>query len=205
MALRRNFATGTGEAPILAELMPLGFVYDSLADLRHSGTRYRDAVPVLLSWLPKVSDLVVKEEIVRALSLPWAKPVAAQPMIAEFRKLSEAADPTGTGLKWAIGNALAVVADDSAFDELADLVRDRCYGPARQMIVLGLGKSRRPEAVDLLLGLLDAPDVEGHVVKALGKLKAPVARSALENKLDADRAWVRFEARKALSKLPGTP
>lgn len=101
-----------------------------------------------------------------------------------------------------MGNALEVLADDSVFEELADLARDRAYGKARQMVVLGLGKSKRPEAVSVLLGLMDDDDVDGHAVKALGKLKAPAARGAFESKLDDKRAWVRQEARKALAKLP---
>ncbi len=191
-----------GEEPILAELAEVGYETRSLADLRHSGERYRDAVPVLVGWLPRVSDRKVKEEIVRALSVPWAKPAATRPMIDEFRRVDASVDPTGTGLRWSIGNALDVLADDSVFDELVELVRDRRYGKARQMIVLGVGKSKRPEAVDVLLSLVDDPDVDGHAVKALGKLKATSARPALERKLEDNRAWVRGEARKALARLP---
>jgi HEAT repeat protein len=91
----------------------------------------------------------------------------------------------------------------SSFDELVGLARDRRHGKARQMVVLGLGKSKRPEAVDVLLGLVNDPDVDGHAVKVLGKLKAPAARAALEGKLGDGRAWVRSEARKALATLPG--
>jgi hypothetical protein len=68
---------------------------------------------------------------------------------------------------WTIGGALEVLADDSSFDELAELARDRRYGMARQMIVLGLGRSKRPEAVEVLVGLVDDPEVEGQPVKAL--------------------------------------
>ena len=196
-------APAPGEEPILTELAAVGYATRSLADLRHSGVRYRAAVPVLLAWLPRVTDGKVKEEIVRALTVPWAKPAATGPLIEEFRRVDASADPTGTGLRWTIGNALDVLADDSSFDELVDLARDRRYGKARQMVVLGLGKSKRPEAVDVLLGLVNDPDVDGHAVKALGKLKPPAARAALEGKLGDGRAWVRSEARKALAKLPG--
>lgn len=108
----------------------------------------------------------------------------------------------GTGLRWTIGNALEVLFDDANFEALADLARDERYGKARQMIVLGLGKSRRPESVDVLLALVDDPDVDGHAVKALARLRAPKSRAALEGKLTDERAWVRSEARKGLAKLP---
>lgn len=190
-----------GEEPILAELTAAGFPARSLADLRHSRTRYHDAVPVLLRWLARVSDPKVKVEIVRALSVPWAKPAATEPLIEQFRSVDASVDPSGMGLRWAIGNALDVLFDDAAFDAFVELVTDRRYGKARQMVVMGLGKSKRPQAVEVLLELMDDPDVDGHAVKALGKLKAPTAREALESKLDDDRAWVRQEARKALARL----
>lgn len=196
-------APAPGEEPILVDLAAAGFSTRSLADLRRSGTRYRGAVPVLLRWLSQVTDPKVKDELVRALSVPWAKPTATGPLIEQFRLVDESVDPTGLGLRWTIGNALDVLFGDASFDELAELAEDRRYGPARQMVVLGLSKSKRPEAVDVLLGLVDDPDVDGHAVKALGKLKAPAARTALETKLGDKRAWVRGEARKALAKLVG--
>lgn len=73
------------------------------------------------------------------------------------------------GEAWAIGNALSVVADDSHFDELAELARDRRYGTARQMIVHGLGRSRHPAAVGLLIELLADDDIAAHAAIALGK------------------------------------
>ncbi len=195
-------APAPGEEPILAALEAVGFAVRSVADLRHSGARYREAIPVLVDWLPRVADPKVKGEIVRALSVPWAKPLAIEPLLREFRHLQASADPTGTGLRWTIGNALEVLFADAELEAFTDLARDERYGKARQMIVLGLGKSKRPEVVEVLLNLIDDPDVDGHAVKALGKLKAPSARSALENKLTDSRAWVRSEARKGLAKLP---
>jgi len=195
-------APAHGEEPILSALEAAGFPSRSLADLRHSGLRYRQAVPVLVDWLSRVTDSKVKGEIVRALSVPWAKPIATEALIREFRQVETAADPTGTGLRWTIGNALEVLFDDANFEAFADLARDEHYGKARQMVVLGLGKSKRPEAVEVLLELIDDPDVDGQAVKALAKLKAPNARSALEGKLTDGRAWVRSEARRGLAKLP---
>jgi len=135
--------------------------------------------------------------------VPWAKPAAVRPLIEEFRRVDAAVDPKGLGLRWTIGNALDLLFDDASFDELVELATDRRYGRAREMVVLGLGRSKRAAAVDVLLSLVDDPDVDGHAVSALGKLKAPAARAALEAKLDDRRAWVRSEARKALARLPG--
>jgi hypothetical protein len=138
-------------------------------------------------------------EIVRALSVPWAKPLATGPLIEEFRQVDDA---TGTGLRWTIGNALEVVWDDARFDDLVALARDESFGKAREMVVLGIGRSKRPEAREVLVEFLADPVVNGHAVKALRKLKVPSsARTDLARLLDDDRAWVRRKAQRALGVL----
>jgi HEAT repeat protein len=186
------------EGPILAKLVEAGYDVGSLAELRHSGVRYRKAVPVMIAALSEITEQKTLMEIVRALSVPWAKPDATGPLVELFRRVE---DSTGLGLRWAVGNALDVTWDDARFDDLVELVRDRSYGRAREMVVLGLARTKRPEAGDILIGLLGDPDVNGHAVKALRKLKVPGARPGLERMLDDDRAWVRKEVKSALSAL----
>lgn len=185
---------------LLEDLASAGYPVESVADLRSSRTRYRAAVPVLLRWLDRSEDIFEREEIVRALSVPWAREEALDPLIKAFR-----ASPLGGKseelLRWAIGNALEILWDDSRFDQLVELARDEVFGKAREMVVLGLGRSKKPEAVDMLIEFLDDPMVSGHAVKALRKLKAPQARDGLERMLDDDRAWVRKEAQSALTAL----
>lgn len=186
---------------LLQELAAAGFEVASVSELRTSGLRYAQAVPALLRGLSRSESLEEREEIVRALSVPWARKQALVPLIEEFQSIELRDDGQLELLRWAVGNALEVLFDDGSFEALAELARDKRYGKARQMIVIGLGKSKRPEAVQVLLSLLDDPDVDGQAVKALGKLKAPAARVALEGKLADRRGWVRSEARKALAKL----
>ena len=191
-------APAPGEAAVLEALAAVGYDVESIADLRTSGVRYRDAIPVLLSGLQRSGDQKVKEEIVRALSVPWAKPAATGPLIEEFKQVE---DETGLGLRWTVGNALEVVWDDARFDDLVSLARDATFGRAREMVVLGLRRSKKPEAGAVLIELLDDPVVSGHAVTALRKLRIPEARPGLERMLGDDRAWVRNEAKRALAAL----
>ncbi|MHB8188579.1 MAG: HEAT repeat domain-containing protein [Dermatophilaceae bacterium] len=186
---------------LLADLASTGFDVASVSELRTSGTPYPKAVPVLLKWLPKVETASDKEEIVRALSVPWARSEALGPLIEEFKAVPHSSSPEGDLLRWAIGNAIEVLWDDARFLDLVDLAQQRSYGRAREMVVLGLGRSKRPEAGDVLIELLDDPDVNGHAVKALAKLRLPKARPGLEKMLGDDRAWVRRAAKKALENL----
>lgn len=183
--------------PIIEDLKEIGFSVESIDELRRSGAKYKAAVPVLLKWLPAIENVDIKEAIVRALSVPWAKPTAARPLIAEFHATSEPA----SGLKWTIGNALAVVADDDVFNEIAELVRDKRHGKAREMLAVALGNMADLRAVDLLLELLRDDEVVGHVLIALGKLKIEKARPLVESLLNHPKPWVRNEAQKTLAKL----
>ncbi|TME54493.1 MAG: HEAT repeat domain-containing protein [Chloroflexi bacterium] len=184
--------------PIVEDLRAQGYPVDTVADLLNKRMRYPDAIPTLLRWLPRIKDPAVKEDIVRALSVPWARPAAALPLIHEFR---EASDDSEFGLRWTIANALAVVADDSVFEEVASLLRNKEYGRAREMLALALGNMKTPRAVDVLIESLQDPELAGHAVKALGKLKAKKAESAIRPFTSHEKAWVRAEAKKALASI----
>ena len=189
-------------APVLAELHEAGYPVDSIGELREAGARYPGAIPILLHWLPRISDSAVKEDIVRTLSVPWARPTAAPVLIEEFRNLPKTEDPTGTALHWAIGNALEVVAARNVLDELIEIALDRRHGVARQMVVLALARPRDARVVPTLVSLLDDADVAGHAAMALGRLRAEVARGPLEAlAASTPQAWVRTEAERALAKI----
>ena len=184
------------EALVLADLAVIGYPAPSLSDSAQSGLRYRDAIPILLHWLKVVDDRSVKEWIIRSMSVSWARPEPIEPLIEEFKRL-----PGDSTLGWVVGNALDALWDDDYYDSLASLAADRRYGTAREMIVHGLGRSKRPEAVDVLLDLINDPDVDGHATASLRRLRTPRARKAFEAKLADKRAWVRAEARKGLAYL----
>jgi HEAT repeat protein len=195
-----------GAAELARELRATGVPVSDIWQLVNGKVQYRQAIPVLIDWLEHVDERVpgperakVTEALARALTVPAARPAATPVLINAFRRVS---DPSGMGLRWVIGNALSVVADDSVFDDVAALARDRGYGKGRQMVVLGLGRSSDPRAVPILLDLLNDEDVAAHAVTALGKLKATAARERIRSLLDHPQALVRREAKKALAKIP---
>lgn len=196
-------STPTG---LLNDLGRAGVPVQDLWELVNAPVQYKAAIPVLIDWLRSLDERVpdadrpkVREGLVRALSVPAARPAAAPVLIEEFRHNR---DPDGRGLGWVVGNALSVVADDSVFDDIATLLRDRSYGKARQMIVMGLARSRDQRAVPLLVNLLADEDVIAQAVTVLGKLRPAAVRQAIEPLVDHPRALVRREARKALTRLP---
>jgi hypothetical protein len=191
-------ATRRASEPVLADLAAAGFRLEAISDLFNTDCDYRPAIPLLLEWVPRVSHPWTKELIIRALSVPAAKPVAAPLLIDEFRR---APPHEVSGLKWAIGNALSVVADDSVFEHLAALVTDKGHGKAREMLAIALGNMKDPRAVDLLIRLLGDEGVAGHAVVALGKLRAIRARPLVARFLEHPKSWIRRAAKQALAKI----
>ena len=190
-------------APVFEDLSQAGYKLNRLSDLSRKKTycnrsTYTVVVPILLNWLSQIDDLRVRWDIVSALSVKWAKPIAAPALISEFLR---APDYEVSSYKWAVGNALSVVADDSVFEDIVRLVTDRRHGKAREMLAVALGNMKDPRAVDVLIELLEDDEVAGHALIALRKLKAEKARPHIERFLNHPKTWVRNEAKKALEKL----
>jgi hypothetical protein len=183
--------------PIIAELRALGFEVATLDELRRSGKNYSRAVPVLINWLPKVQGLDVKESIIRTLSVPWAKGVATRVVLDEFYK-----SPTeAMNFRWAVGNAMEVIADEAVAGELLEIVANPSNGMARQMFVMALGKIGSSASIPVLLGLLRQEEVAGHAVDALGRLQAVEATEELQRLAAHGKPWVRKAAAKALARI----
>ncbi|MHB1034183.1 MAG: HEAT repeat domain-containing protein [Pirellulales bacterium] len=184
---------------VVDDLKRAGFAVESIDELRETGTPYEAAVPIFLKWLPLVTDPRAKDSIVRALSVPWARPAAVFPLIAEFRTAPDYSVPASH--KWTVGNALSVIADDSVFADIAELVQDKRHGRAREMLAVALGNMKDPRAIDLLIELLDDDEVVGHALIALGKLRAVKARPHVEPLVGHPKGWVSKQAKKTLAKL----
>jgi hypothetical protein len=178
-------------------------------DIPEAGIRaprfdFEAAAPVLVDWLPRVKTALVKERIVRSLTgEKTATPLALEPLVAEFRRADD------HGLKWAIGNALATLADDSIADELVELARDRRHGGSREMLMDALARTKDERALDALVDLVDDDDVAGHAISALRRLgpKSSLtclerARPALEHQAaDGETLLARRQASAALARL----
>lgn len=175
----------------------------SIYDLVNTSADYDAALPVLVEWLPKTRDDRIKEGIVRALTLKTAGENVALALVSEFENY-EADTPSKEATKWAIGNAICEVAVPSVLRKLIELASDKRHGSARQMLAIAIGKtgnSAPNEALEILVGLLEDPDVQGHAVTGLGFLGDERSRLVLEQFRGHEKAWIRNEAKRALSRL----
>ena len=184
--------------PIIDDLAKLGYKVETLAELRHQNRDWKTALPVLLRWLPLIDDdLNVKQDIISCLSVPWIGNKATGELIEEFKTYA----PTHSMVAWTIGNALSSV-DVKGFEkQIIELCGNPKYGMARQMLVLSLGRLRKPQAEEMAVELLNDEEVKLHAIGALGTIKSKRALFELERLLTDKRAVIRKEARKAITKI----
>ena len=192
-------------APLAAELADLGFDVDFPEDLLAQGVDYRSAIPLLIRWLPRISNPDVKCSIIRTLTVPWARPVAARPLVDELRRtLAVPAQPSSM-VVFDVANALEVVADESVADDLIELSRDqRVDAEARAYLVQALGNVSQERVTGVLLDILqldEDPLVLIGALKAIGRLRDPRARRLLEDCVEHQDRQVRQEAERALKRL----
>ena len=184
-------------APINQELEKLGFPV--VSSLKNSKIKYKAAIPVLIKWMNKAVTPDVKNTIIGALAVPWAKPLAAQPLLEALSKSGPG--ESFEGLRWQICYALEENADDSIADELLAIAAHQEYGTDRSMVVSALGRLRDPRAASTAIALLADPNVTYPALVALRKLAPVDATSALEPLLTHKEADIRKEAKKALQAI----
>ena len=107
--------------PLLRQLNELGYEGDSIQEIVRTGTPLvSDAVEILLSALPSISDARAKETVVRALGASNA-PFSGRSLISCFEQTQD------EGLKWAIVNTIAMVAPHS-IDNWLISIHDTSWG-----------------------------------------------------------------------------
>ena len=186
---------------VVAELSKIGVRVLSIFDLVNTKEAYPEAIPVLLNCLDYVDDPVIKEALVRALTVKEAEGIANKRLIREFLAIPASAPPVDQLLKWVIANALSVIATDADYAELVNIVTTKEHGKAREMVAVALGRMKNSAAGKMLTELLSDDDIVGHAAMALNKLRYLPALPILESLRDHHKAWVRKEIHKAIQKL----
>jgi HEAT repeat protein len=139
-----------------------------------------NAYPVLLDWLPRAEYPAVKEAIARRLAETGRSSVTAQALLEEYRGSSD------ENVRWA----------------LADLAADRGGGRGRQMLVYALWRVPSDRSREVILQLLDDPEVAPHAMFSLRRAFGNhEARRRLEPLTDHPSERVCAAARDALQRI----
>lgn len=191
------------DAKVSGALRFAGVKVSSVYDLVNRKSNYPDAIPILLRLLPDLKHHVIREGVVRALTVKEASGVAVDPLIREFKKISYEGDDRDAEqlLKWAIGNALRVIATPDDCGKLIELVSERRHGHARAEIVTALARFKNRESVDALLDALNDDRVAGQAMSALKTLKATEAIPIVQRYLSHSSPWLRKVAMTTIKRL----
>lgn len=97
---------------------------------------------------------------------------------------------------WHYGDMLYVLKRYKYLPEYIKIVSDNRYGTNRQMVVLLLGKSKKPEVVPVLLELTCDKTVYGHAIEALTNFEGEQIVDVMQKYKDCDVKWISKVARK---------
>jgi len=183
---------------LIEEFRDHGFPISEISDLYNKKYNYKEMVPELIDAVGREENPKNLEEIVRALSVIWAKPAAAKSLVRLFQKVE---DGNELGLRWVIGNALSIVADDSVYAEIVNCILQAGYGRSREMLVVALANMKTHDADRILMGLLKDEDLAGHALIAVRKRKSKEALDLARGLENHPKAWVRKEAKKTVGAL----
>jgi hypothetical protein len=202
---RAHQAYLTDEAPVLAALAAGGidtqdfgrFVNRPLPgviDPAHFETAR--AAPILLDWLPRVSNESVRETMVRHLHIKTADGRVAGALIDEFRR------PGSADYKWAVADSLAFSCDKRQFDTLTELAGDKSHGYGRAPLVGMLWRVKTEAADRTLLDSISDPDVAFTAMSALRRrLGSAAVREHIAPLLNHDDDRVRTAATQQLRRI----
>lgn len=165
------------ETPLIDALERVDIHVQSVWDLANTASPYPNAVPILIEHLQRPYPERVREGIARALAVPDA----IREWDALLRLFESEADSTTTGVKWALGCALAAAATDDVINDVIRLLQDRSHGGNRIALISGLARSADPQARRALMEAGADPELATEVQRALkhsGMRNASAARLA---------------------------
>ncbi len=191
-------ATERALLPVRVELARSGIVFERWDDLRDPKVDVRNAVPILLEWLPLVVEPKAKVVIAYILIGRRPKGVPLDVVVKEFERTPESAP---RDLKWVLGYVIAQLADRRHTGEIVRLVENPEHGKGRETLLLALGRLRPPRAFEILISFLDQPVLFNYAIEGLGNLKDERARPYLEPFLSHQDSYTRQKAKAALAKL----
>lgn len=139
---RREAESREEQATLLQELAAVGVNVSTVWDLVNTSATYTAALPILLDHLKQPYSDGTREGIARALAVRATRPIGWSVLVEEFEK----AEPSNKRVKDGIAVALSGASDDTVISELIELAKNKRHGDSRLLLLLGIKRSRRPDA-----------------------------------------------------------
>jgi hypothetical protein len=155
----REAQSRAAQTSLLDDLNAVGVKIRTVWDLVNTSAPYRGAIPVLLSHLPRPYPEGVREGIAKALAVKPTRALGWRILVEEYTKTSNEQERVKDGLAVALSGA----SDSSVLTELIELARDRSHGSSRILLLLGIRRSRRPEATRAIEELANDPELAKEI------------------------------------------
>jgi hypothetical protein len=168
-----------------------GYDIDVLEDL---APRYapitQPAIGILLSWLPRVQDKMVREMMVRALAAT-TESFDGWPLALAFE------ESRSESFRWAIGSTMALAHPTGLAEWVVRAVADPASGKARETLAVATARLAPPEvAIRTLAPLLEELPVS--VAQAFAQCGGSAEAALLEARRERAQGWQRKEIDKAI-------
>jgi len=144
---------------LLEDLAEAGVNVTSVWDLVNTSSPYPSALPVLLDHLQRPYPDGVREGIARALAVRATRPIGWQTLMDEFRKT----DVSNKRVKDGLAVALAGASDETVLADLISLAKDKSHGSSRVLLLLGIKRSKEPEAKQAIVELAKDPQLAKEI------------------------------------------
>jgi len=189
------------EEPLIKDILKTGIKISSVYDFVNTADSYPEAIPILVNYIKeqKISEPIIKEGVIRALTVKEAKGIANTALLEEYNKIPKGEDFHDHQQRWLIGNVINKIINENDVDAVLRIVSDKTNGHSRQMFIRALGKIKRSEKVEnVLIELLSDEEAILDSLFALSKLKSGKAVSKIKNLLNSENLKIRNEAKKFL-------
>jgi len=147
------------EAPLVSDLANLGISVESVWTLVNGPNSYDKAIPLLLDHLQRPYPDAIRDGIARALGVPAAGHLGWRILVDEYHRVGDKESRVKDGLAAALSGA----SNDSVIQELIALVKDKFNGNSRLLLLLGIKRSKRPEALQAITELADDPQLAKEI------------------------------------------
>jgi hypothetical protein len=115
---------------LVADLRRVGWQVNLVSDLMHTAESYPEAIPVLLNHFQRLYSEGTKEAIVRSLTVREARGIAGPAIIEALRNSQD----NRQGYRWALANALTVVADRANREAIQELIEVEADSDVRERL-----------------------------------------------------------------------
>lgn len=122
------------EEPMIADLAKLGFEVGSVWDFVNTNKSYSAAIPTLLNHLRRPYHERIRNGIIRALTVKEAKGLAGNDILGELQRETDGEN------RWALANALTVVAEQSNAAAIEALLSDPAFADISERLSESLKK-----------------------------------------------------------------